>query len=983
MKQLQRPHIHRLLFILVILFSGYLPTHNAVIATVPQKAPISEEHPSEQWEQLRAQSQPTARHEASLVAYKDNLYLIGGRRINPVDVFNTQTRTWTEKSKPPLEIHHFQAVTVNNVIYILGAMTGQWPNEKPLERVLIYYPDTDEFKFGPEIPKARRRGGAGAVFYNEKIYLIGGITNGHMDGYVNWFDAFDPKTGAWEVLPDAPHMRDHFQTAIAKDKLYAFAGRHSEWRAELGFEQTIIPGDIFNFKTGKWEKGRKSTNIPTPRAGNMIIANGNHIIVGGGESGTQTRSHSEIEAFNVTDETWTRWPDLIEGRHGSGFAIVDGYLYTASGSGNRGGGPELTTIERLKLPKSVNTPDVSLADGSEPSGNSNRHTTSRPIQIRNQPALNKMKSQNTMLWHTVTLDFKGPDTSEEAADNPFTNYRLLVEFTKGQKRYLIRGFYAADGKAAYTSATSGNIWRVRFTPDELGDWQYKASLTKGEEIAINADPDYGEPVNIIDSEGHFKVTKSNKSGTDFRAPDRGHLYANGKLFQFRKSGKYWLKGGANSPENLLGYVDFDNTYRLKKETRSGEASTEGKIHSFAPHKQDWEPGDPLWGSEATKLRGHTIIGAMNYLANQGMNAVYFLVNNIAGDGNDVWPYVNPKEFDRFDVSKLAQWNIVFDHMQSKGILLHMVTQETENELTLDGGNTEFMRSLYYQELISRFGHHLGLIWNLGEENGPAHWIKRGQNDQQRKDMAKFFAQNDPYDHPILLHSHAHPDDIAKTFTPLLGGEALDGMSLQVDNVGDVFSLTKEWHSRSEKAGRLWTISLDEIGKWYNGALPDDIDPDHNILRRHVLWGHLLAGGAGVEWYFGGKYHSNDISTEDWRTRHNLWTQTRHALNFFERYIPYWKLKGCGNSIDRIDVYCAGIEGELYVFYIPGRGSSFINLPEGTANYSVTWFDPKNGGPLLNGSVTTLGSGKSHFIGHAPHKESDGWVVLIRKTPEPS
>ncbi|MGS0525172.1 DUF5060 domain-containing protein [Zobellia nedashkovskayae] len=55
-------------------------------------------------------------------------------------------------------------------------------------------------------------------------------------------------------------------------------------------------------------------------------------------------------------------------------------------------------------------------------------------------------------WHTVTLSFEGPETSEKADDNPFLNYRLNVEFTNGDKTYEVRGFYAADGDAAESSA---------------------------------------------------------------------------------------------------------------------------------------------------------------------------------------------------------------------------------------------------------------------------------------------------------------------------------------------------------------------------------------------------------------------------------------------------------------------------------------------------------------------------------------------------
>ena len=71
-----------------------------------------------QWETVEAIGEPTARHEAGFVAYKDKIYLIGGRRVNPTDEFDTKTNTWTAKSPTHIELHHFQPVVVNEAIEI-------------------------------------------------------------------------------------------------------------------------------------------------------------------------------------------------------------------------------------------------------------------------------------------------------------------------------------------------------------------------------------------------------------------------------------------------------------------------------------------------------------------------------------------------------------------------------------------------------------------------------------------------------------------------------------------------------------------------------------------------------------------------------------------------------------------------------------------------------------------------------------------------
>ena len=68
-------------------------------------------------------------------------------------------------------------------------------------------------------------------------------------------------------------------------------------------------------------------------------------------------------------------------------------------------------------------------------------------------------------WHKITITFDGPNTSEMATPNPFTDYRLNVTFSNGSTSYEVPGYFAADGNAANTGATSGSKWRVHFAPD--------------------------------------------------------------------------------------------------------------------------------------------------------------------------------------------------------------------------------------------------------------------------------------------------------------------------------------------------------------------------------------------------------------------------------------------------------------------------------------------------------------------------------------
>jgi hypothetical protein len=578
-------------------------------------------------------------------------------------------------------------------------------------------------------------------------------------------------------------------------------------------------------------------------------------------------------------------------------------------------------------------------------------------------------------WHTVTLTFNGPDTDEDAEPNPFTDYRLLVTFTHDSAVYKVPGFYAADGNAAETGAENGNKWQVRFTPDYEGTWTYKVSFRQGKNIAVSDSPEKGDPVFFDGAYGTFKVGPTNKTGNDFRG--KGRLrYTGQRYLQFAETGQYFLKGGADSPENFLAYKDFDGTlYKGDSKQRIGEAAPNTSLHQYKMHIKDWKEGDPVWKDG----KGKAIIGALNYLASRGMNSVYFLTMNIEGDGQDVWPYTNYEERLRFDCSKLDQWEKAFAHMDKLGIMLHVVTQETENELLLDSGNTDLERKLYYRELIARFGHHLAITWNMGEENGYADFTTGAQTTEQQKEMIKYMKEHDPHKNFVVLHTHSNPKYRYAVLDNLLGFEYLDGPSIQIKNPLDAHKECLTWIQKSGKAGKQWVVNIDEIGPNWRGVDPDDRKINNqDTVRKYVLWASLMAGGGGVEWYFGFKNHNNDLGCEDWRSRERMWDYTRIALEFFRNYLPFAEMEPADGLTDNPDDYCLVQPGKIYAIYLPIASATKLDLTQYKESFELLWYNPRKGGELLKGSVVRVTGGKSQFIGNPPADPHLDWAVLLKR-----
>ena len=571
-------------------------------------------------------------------------------------------------------------------------------------------------------------------------------------------------------------------------------------------------------------------------------------------------------------------------------------------------------------------------------------------------------SGNLKKWHQVILTFDGPQTGEDAEPNPFLDYRLNVTFTKGNKRYVVPGYFAADGNAAQTSAKAGNKWRVHFVPDEEGMWSFRGSLRSGRDIALSSDPSAGVATPFDGVYGRFKIGPTDKTGRDHRA--KGMLkYVGEHYLQFAETDDYYLKGGADSPENFLAYADFDGTYDASAD--SGSYKEVGTfIHKYAPHLRDWKPGDPTWKGG----KGKGIIGALNYLASEDMNSVYFLTYNLdGGDGRDTWMWTTWKVRDRFDCSKLDQWEIVFDHMDRLGIMLHFVTQETENDRNLGGSaGLNPIRKLYYRELVARFSHHLAVMRNLGEENNTP--------DKDRKQIAAYIRALDPYNHPITVHTHNNK--APGFYKGILGDSGFEASSIQsgLDRYhGDAIALRR----LSAEAGRKWAIFGDEQAPASHGVVPDADDPDHDGPRKLALWGNLMAGGSGVEWYFGHRFGHMDINCEDWRTRDVMWDQTRYALEFFHKHLPFWKMTPNDTLVSAEKAYCFAMPGQIYAVYLPAGGTTRLDLGDSSATFTVKWYNPRKGSELQAGTKTKISGPGQVAIGQPPSEPVKDWVALIK------
>jgi len=514
-------------------------------------------------------------------------------------------------------------------------------------------------------------------------------------------------------------------------------------------------------------------------------------------------------------------------------------------------------------------------------------------------------------FQPVTLDFNGPSLWEAGPANPFIDYRMTVQFTKGKRVVNVPGYYAADGQSADSAAKSGHVWRAHFLPDEPGEWKYVAFLEYGLNAAVD-DTARVTPVRFSGTKGKLNIAPANGAATGFART--GPLrYANCRYARFDNNQPFIANGA--SLENLLAYEGF-----------TGAVVANQFLHSFLPHTKDVADDDPSWQNG----KGAGLIGAVNYLAGQGVNCLSFSTYNIdGGTHGDVWVWSTPADKLRFSVSRLAQWEAVFSHMSRLGVVMQLVTQESGNDNVLGDGELTTERKLYYRELVARFAHHPGLIWNLGQNNG--------NTDRNRAEFAAYIHRMDPYKHPIVIH--AADGKQMEVFTPLLGFHALSGVAMESSGE-QMNEPSQAWMNRSAEQKQKWSVTWNNAADSENPvAQPDADDPSHDVARQG-LWANLLAGGSGAIWPMGEAMAAHDPATQDFRRFERLWRLGRIAVDFLQENVPLLEMVPANPLVkSEGPAYCLAGRDVYLVYFVQGQQAR-LTAPPG--NYEMIWLNPRTG-----------------------------------------
>jgi hypothetical protein len=504
-------------------------------------------------------------------------------------------------------------------------------------------------------------------------------------------------------------------------------------------------------------------------------------------------------------------------------------------------------------------------------------------------------------FERVEIELLGPVSTGMGSPNPFLiEVQVIFNGPSGQI-YTVPAFYDGDGNGSM----NGNVWKARFAPESPGSWSY---LSTSSNALLNGQTGAFEAISPSNCQVYAPGGLP-----DFAC--QGRLEYDGTHYLKFSNGGYWIKGGLDDPENFLGSAFGD------------------------------------WNAKKA---------AVDYLASKGVNSVYLITNNVGGDREDTWPWVGETSTeamansDHFNVAKLLLWEDFFTYVQEKGIVLHIVL---DDDSAWDG----YDHFLYYREMIARFSHHPGIIWNIGEEANEIY------TDEEQIAHANTIRSLDIYDHPITVQR--------LPAWPFFGGSSFDLTSIQLINgalefsvtdLGDLNALVISHWNLSGSAGRPIAIMIDEIPR------VTVVDEAAILKMRTEVLYPIFLGGGGHELHFFDAYRPGGTVTIE--MLEPMLLDMQRARQFLES-LPFSLMLPCNQLLSPAGNLCRGKAGEVYAFYISTGGSINMDLSGEEIGFNLEWFDPRSG-TVIDGGVVEAGG-----IRALTAPDSQDWALTLRSLSE--
>lgn len=278
--------------------------------------------------------------------------------LNNVEITNRQAKLKSKLDFTKLEslnnvLYSFGSAVVNDKIYIVGGDISEEENvlkilkERSIsydndpnfqkkylqllqmqvakkfyrEDLLIYDPKTDVWE--KSNTKFKRRAYHNVNCYNNTLYVLGGkrmSTNQRFEYLENEIEVFDLNKNSITIDKTNPHMAADFASFVYKDNIIVMGG--STKKTEKGEKTFTDKVHMYNITSGLWYELAK---MPIAKEVKGVLIGDKIFTVGNNDN----KSLSEIQSFDLTNETWKNEATLISHLENPAIAynVDDIYLF--------------------------------------------------------------------------------------------------------------------------------------------------------------------------------------------------------------------------------------------------------------------------------------------------------------------------------------------------------------------------------------------------------------------------------------------------------------------------------------------------------------------------------------------------------------------------------------------------------------------------------------------------------------------------------
>ncbi|MDQ3676055.1 MAG: galactose oxidase [Actinomycetota bacterium] len=273
---------------------------------------------SAKWRTLR--SSTVGRTEVAAARIGHAVYVVGGfaepdgKTSAIVERYDLELNSWKRVAPLPVAVNHAAAVAYRGDLYVLGGYTARNGLSRETNALQRYDPQTDSWTRMKDAPSVRGAHAAGVI--GNRLFAAGGAEDGKA---LDRLEIYSFKTDSWSTGRPMRLAREHLAAAVHRGSLYVLAGR-AAGRGNYAVVERYVPAKR------RWLPAKR---MRKPRGGIAAATVAGRIVVVGGEEGAGTIS--AVEAYDPRGRRWRFRRRLPTPRHGLGAVAYRGSIYVLEG----------------------------------------------------------------------------------------------------------------------------------------------------------------------------------------------------------------------------------------------------------------------------------------------------------------------------------------------------------------------------------------------------------------------------------------------------------------------------------------------------------------------------------------------------------------------------------------------------------------------------------------------------------------------------